>query len=174
MVDPADGSPAWFAVHVRSNFERKSSRLAAERLGCAVFYPSYVVRSSRRGVDHELTKPLFPGYFFIRRDLVAGPRGEVLGLSGVVSIVSVQGRPVAVEPAVVDSLMILDGHREQVRPHPFLREGMQVVMRAGPFAGARGIIVRSRGRRPKLVVSIQILGRSVGVTVDPKDLEPDL
>jgi len=173
-VDSSDGSSAWFAVHVRSNFERKSSRLAAQRLGCAVFYPAYIVRSMRRGVEHELTKPLFPGYFFIHRDLVAGPRGEVLGLSGVVSIVNVQGRPVEVEPAVMESLMILDGHREQVRPHPFLREGMQVVMRAGPFAGARGIIVRSRGRRPKLVVSIQILGRSVGVTVDPRDLEPDL
>jgi transcriptional antiterminator RfaH len=172
--DLAEGLPAWFAVHVRSNFERKSSRLAAERLGCAVFYPSYVVHSTRRGVVHDLTKPLFPGYFFIQRDLAAGPRGEVLGLSGVVSIVSVQGRPVGVESAVMESLMILDGHREQVRPHPFLREGMQVVMRAGPFAGARGIIVRSRGRRPRLVVSIQILGRSVGVTVDPKDLEPDL
>jgi transcription antitermination factor NusG len=73
----------------------------------------------------------------------------------------------------MESLMILDGHREQVRPHPFLREGMPVVMRAGPFAGARGIIVRGRGRRPKLVVSIQILGRSVGVTVDPRDVEPD-
>jgi transcription antitermination factor NusG len=168
---PAD--PPWFAVHVRSNFERKSSRLATDRLGCSVFYPSYVVRSSRRGVVHELTRPLFPGYFFIQQDLVAGPRGDVLGLSGVVSIVSVRGRPVAVDPAVMDSLLILDRHREQVRPHPFLREGMQVVMRAGPFAGARGVIVRSRGRRPRLVVSIQILGRSVGVEVDPRDLEPD-
>lgn len=170
--DATPGSRAWYAVHVRSNFERKASRLAAETLGCEVFYPSYVVRSRRRGVEHELTRPLFPGYFFIQHDLVGRPRGEVLGISGVVAVVSVQGRPVEVDPAVMESLMILDGHREHVRPHPYLREGMQVAMRAGPFAGARGIIVRGRGRRPKLVVSIQILGRSVGVTVDPRDVEP--
>jgi transcriptional antiterminator RfaH len=161
-------------VHVRSNFERKSSALAAERLDCPVFYPTYRVRSIRRGVTHELSKPLFPGYFFIQRDLAAGARGEVLELSGVVSIVSVAGRPVPVEAGVMESLAILDGHRDLVRPHPFLREGMKVVMRAGPFAGARGIIVRSRGRKPKLVVSIRILGRSVSVNVDPRDVEPEL
>jgi transcriptional antiterminator RfaH len=168
------GPIAWFAVHVRSNFERKASRLAARQLGCPVFYPSYSVKSVRRGVEHELVRPLFPGYFFIQRDLVHGPRGDVLGLSGVVAIVSARGKPVPVEPEVMESLMILDGHREEVRPHPFLREGMRVVMRAGPFQGARGHIVRHRGRRPKLVISIQILGRSVGVSVDPGHVEPDL
>jgi transcriptional antiterminator RfaH len=162
-------------VHVRSNFERRASSIAAGKLGCPVFYPTYSVRSSRRGVIRAIVKPLFPGYFFIQHDLIGGPRGEVLGLAGVVSIVSARGRPVPVDARVIDSLRILDRHPDAVRPHPFLREGMQVVMRAGPFAGAGGIVVRGRGRKPPvLVVSIRILGRSVAVPVDPADVEPDV
>ena len=169
-----DRTAPWFAVHVRSNFERKASGLASGRLGCPVFYPTYAVRSVRRGVEHELSRPLFPGYFFVRADLAGDARTELLQLSGIVSVVSVKGRPVPVEAAVMESLRILDGHPDRVRPHPFLREGMRVVMRAGPFAGARGLIVQSPGHKPRLVVSIAILGRSVGVPVDPAHVEPDL
>ncbi len=160
-------------MHVRSNFERKASTIVAERSRCPVFYPGYTVHSMRRGTEHEIQRPLFPGYFFVRCDLAHGSKNDILSVSGVVSIVNVRGRPVPVEPRVIDSLVILNGRQDLVRPHPFLREGARVVVRSGPFAGARGILVQGRGRRPSLVVSLNILGRSVGVTVDPLDLEPD-
>ena len=167
------GEP-WFAVRVRSNFERKAAGLLGSRLGCPVFYPAYSVRSVRRGVQRLVTRPLFPGYLFLCDDMhEPGTRREVLQIAGVVGIVGVRGRPTVIEAGVIESLRILGTRPDQVRPHPFLREGMQVVVRAGPFAGARGLIVRSRGRKPRLVISIDILGRSVGVPVDPHDVEPD-
>lgn len=164
------GEVPWFAVHVRSNFERKSSQIVQKRCGCEVYYPVYTVRSMRRGQEHEIARPLFPGYFFVRKDLIGDSRNDVLGASGVVSIVGVRGKPVAVDPQVMESLRIL-GNDEQVRPHPYLRQGMKVRVRHGPLTGARGIIVRQRGRRARLVVSIHILGRSVSVEVDPRDVE---
>jgi transcriptional antiterminator RfaH len=146
----------------------------ADRCGCRVFYPTYTVRSTRRGAEHDLHKPLFPGYFFVQKDLVRESKNDVLGASGVVSVVGTRGRPLVVPADVVDSLIILDRRRDLVRPHPFLREGMRVVVRAGPFAGARGLIVETRTSKSTLVVSIDILGRSVGVAVDPRDVEPDI
>jgi transcriptional antiterminator RfaH len=164
----------WFAIRVRSNFEKKASSLVAGRTGCPVFYPTYTVRSTRRGLEHEIEKPLFAGYFFVQKDLVHESKNDVLGAAGVVEVVSTGGRPIEVPGDVIESLTILDARRDLVRPHPFLREGMTVAVRSGPFAGARGIIVQGRGKKPKLVVSMQILGRSVGVLIDPRDVEPDL
>ena len=167
------GQIPWFAVHVRSNFERKASGLVQRRCGCEVYYPTFTVRSSRRGEVHEIEKPLFPGYFFVNKDLIRESKNDVLATTGVVSIVGVGGRLLEVEPGVMRSLQILGARQDHVRPHPYLREGMRVRVRHGPLTGARGIIVRSRGRKPKLVVSIDILGRSVSVAVDARDVEPD-
>ena len=173
MADPP-GSPAWYTVHVRSNFERKVSSIVGDRLGCETWIPTYTVRSARRSVVRDVDRPLFPGYFFMHDSLERERRVEVSRVTGVVGIVGIRGRPVRIEDGIIDSLRILASRPGCVRPHPFLNEGISVVVVAGPFAGARGIIVRGRGRKPKLVVSLHLLGRSVGVDLDPLDVTPDI
>jgi transcription antitermination factor NusG len=42
----------------------------------------------------------------------------------------------------------------------------------GPFAGAVGKIVESGGRKPKLVVEVEFLGRAVAVPIDAEQVEP--
>jgi transcription antitermination factor NusG len=58
-----------------------------------------------------------------------------------------------------------------VFPHTYLREGQRVRITHGPLTDVEGIIVRSNARKGLLVVSIDLLQRSVAVHLDCTMLE---
>ena len=51
-------------------------------------------------------------------------------------------------------------------PHPYLREGQRVRITDGALTGLEGILVRSRPQRGLLVLTVELLRRSVAVEVD--------
>jgi transcription antitermination factor NusG len=51
-------------------------------------------------------------------------------------------------------------------PYPFLRDGQRVRIVEGPLSGLEAILVRSRPNRGLLVLSVDLLQRSVAVEVD--------
>ena len=58
-------------------------------------------------------------------------------------------------------------------PHPFLKEGDRVRLRSGPLAGIEGIL-QKRKDGYRLVLSIELLGRSVAVEVEQSDIHRGL
>ena len=58
-------------------------------------------------------------------------------------------------------------------PHPFLKEGDKVRLRSGPLAGLEGILQRRKDGY-RLVLSIELLGRSVAVEVEQSDIHRDI
>jgi transcription antitermination factor NusG len=60
---------------------------------------------------------------------------------------------------------VLDG-RMPVIPHPYLREGQRVRITRGPLAGIEGILVQIKPNKGVLVLSVELLQRSVAVAVD--------
>jgi len=166
------GSAAWYAVHVRSNQERTTAAFLEGR-GVAHFLPTYRTLSRRRDRRVVLTRPLFSGYLFVRIDIEAPDRVQVLKAPGTVRIVEFGGRAAPVPEETIRSLEILVGEgQDEVRPHPLVREGQRVAVLDGPFAGARGKIVSSGGRKPRLVVEVEFLGRAVAVPIAPEQVEP--
>ncbi|MBI5499415.1 MAG: transcriptional antiterminator [Deltaproteobacteria bacterium] len=163
---------AWYAIHVRSNFERQVVLFLQARHGPETFLPTYRTRSRRAGATEPVERPLFPGYLFVRLEALDAPRVSVLQAPGVVRLVEFGGRPAVVDDEIVGSLRIIVAGPAEARPHPMLREGQLVRVVGGPFAGAVGRLVRGRGRKPRLVVSIDILGRAAAVPVLLVDVEP--
>jgi transcription antitermination factor NusG len=162
----------WYAVHVRSNQERATGRLLEGR-AVEVFLPDYMVRVRRTDRRVEVTRPLFPGYLFARIDLAAPERVEVLRAPGTVRIVGFGEGPIPIPDDVIHSLRILVGAGQgTVRPHPLVRAGQRVEVTDGPFAGAIGVIARTEGRKPRLVVEVEFLGRAVAVPIGPDEVRP--
>jgi transcription antitermination factor NusG len=62
-----------------------------------------------------------------------------------------------------------NGHR--VAPHPFLKAGRRVRVKAGVLAGMQGILLRLKSSA-RLVISIDLIQRSMAVELDQADLEP--
>jgi transcription termination/antitermination protein NusG len=162
----------WFALHVRSNCEHRVARFLAARRGPETFLPSYRAKVRRGTALRIVDRPLFSGYVFVRVAESREDRIKALQASGVVGFVGFGGRPVPVDDRTMESLRILVGGSREVRPHPMLREGQIVRVVDGPFLGAIGRLSRARGRKPCLVVTLEILGRAAAAPVDLKDVEP--
>jgi transcription antitermination factor NusG len=163
-------SPAehWYAVSVRSRHEKLVTRHLAHQ-GLNYFLPLY--RSVRRWKDRrkELDMALFPGYVFVNLDL--RDRLGVLQAPGVLEFVTFQGQPAAVPDSEIRALESSLSAGLRPRPHPYLRKGKRVRVKSGPLTNSEGIMVR-RKEGFRLVLSINLLMRSVMLEVDEVDVEP--
>jgi transcription antitermination factor NusG len=159
---------AWYVVCVKSNFERTVS-MELKSAGFDEFLPLY--RSVRRWSDRmkEIEAPLFPGYVFARLD--AANRRPVLRLPGVVDILGFGKQLAMVPDHEIDAVRRILSSSLNYGPWPFLRTGQAVRIGWGPLEGLEGIFVAAKGRY-RLVVSIEILQRSVSVEVDRGSVRP--
>jgi len=98
-------------------------------------------------------------------------RLRVLELTGVVRLVSCNGQPVAIPEREIEALK--DGLVAGVRaePHPYLKAGRQMRVKHGPLRGLQGVLLR-RKEGFRLVLSLDLIQRSIAVEVDGADVEP--
>jgi transcription antitermination factor NusG len=158
----------WYALYTYPRHEKHvADQIKQRRISC--FLPLY--RSVRRWKDRrkELELALFPGYVFVHIGLQ--DRLSVLQLPGAVRFVSFNGHPVPLPDSEMESLMNALASGVRANPHPYLTVGRRVRVRYGPLARAQGILVRRKDKF-RVVLSLDILMRSVGVEVDESDIEP--
>ena len=160
--------PRWYAAYTSANHEK---RIAAQLDVRAVehFLPLY--DSVRRWKDRKvrLRLPLFPGYVFVR--LALCDRLRVLQLPGVAKLVGFNGTPTSLPDEEIESLKAGLANGVRVEPHPYLTVGRRVRIKSGPLAGMEGVLVRRKGNL-RLVISIELIQRSVAVDADLADVEP--
>jgi transcription antitermination factor NusG len=159
---------AWFAVRVRSNHERLAAAHLRER-GYEEFLPSY--KTERRWSDRkkEIVQFLFPGYVFCRLNPV--DRLPVLTAPGVIDLVGFGRVPSPVPDSEIEAIRRMVQSGLLVMPWPFLELGNRVLIERGPLAGVEGILDEVKGRC-RLVVSVNLLQRSVSAEVDRNWVRP--
>lgn len=158
----------WYALYTCARHEKHvAEQIGQRRISC--FLPLY--RSVRRWKDRrkELELPLFPGYVFVWMSLQDQLR--VLQIAGVVRFVSFNGHPVPVADSEMQGLMNGIKRGVSVEPHPYLTVGRRVRIKRGPLAPAQGILVRRKDKF-RVVLSLDLIMRSVSVEVDEADIEP--
>lgn len=94
----------------------------------------------------------------------------MLNVRGAVRFVTFNGRPSALPES--DLMKLLKGLEQGLRaqPHPYLNTGRRVRVRSGPLAGTEGILLRKKDHL-RLIVSIDLIMRSVAVEIDAADVE---
>lgn len=158
----------WYAIYTSANHEKS----VAEQLRLRTvehFLPLY--ESLRRWKDRsvKLKLPLFPGYVFVR--LVLRDKLSVVQIPGVARLVGFDGTPAALPDEEIEALRTSFVTGVRVEPHPFLTVGRRVRVKAGPLAGMEGVLVQRKGKF-RVVISIELIQRSVAVQLDEPDLEP--
>jgi transcription antitermination factor NusG len=158
----------WFAVRVRSNHERIAAAHLRER-GYEEFSPS--LRTERRWSDRtkEMDQFLFPGYVFCRLNPL--DRLPVLTAPGVVDLVGFGKIPAQIPDNEIENVRRMVQSGLLVMPWPFLQLGHRVLIERGPLAGVEGILDEVKGKC-RLVVSVQLLQRSVSAEVDRDWIRP--
>lgn len=114
------------------------------------------------------TRPLFTGYIFAQFDANAAAQ-QILRVYGVVQILSVDQKPVAISDDEIAILRRVVESPAPVSPCAYV-VGETVRVKTGPFAGVDGVITRIRGAAT-LTIPIEILGRAVSVAIDVADVE---
>lgn len=159
--------PLWYAAYTSANHEKRVAEQLTQR-SIDHFLPLY--QSVRRWKDRRvrLQLPLFPGYVFVH--LALRDRLQVVQIPGVVKLIGFGGTPTALPQEEIDALRTSLANGARAEPHPYLTVGRRVRVKSGPLAGMEGILLR---RKPKLrvVISIELIQRSVAVDTDLADVE---
>lgn len=158
----------WFALRVRSNFERVAATHLRDR-GFEEFSPTY--RTERQWSDRkkQVDQFLFPGYVFCR--LNPEDRLPVLSIPGTVGLIGFGKGPAAIPDQEIEAVRKMIGAGLLVGPWPFLATGQTVLIERGPLTGVEGILQQIK-KTFRLVVSIQLLQRSVSAEVDRAWIRP--
>lgn len=161
-------SERWFAVWTRSRHEQMvRDQLAARHI--EAFLPTIPRWSRWKDRKKKIDWPLFPGYCFAKVDPQATL--PILKCSGVVSIVSFDGRPAPIPDAEVDSIRLLISSELQYDPCPLLKTGALVEVVGGPLRGVVGRLTRKVAGHARLVLAVELIGQAVSVEVDAADVK---
>ena len=160
---------SWFAVWTRSRHEQVvREQLETKRIDA--FLPTIAKWSRWKDRKKKIDWPLFPGYCFARFD--PNDALAVLKCTGVVNIVSFDGKPAPIPAYELDSIRLLVASELQFDPCPLIKEGMMVEVVHGPLRGVVGRLMRKDQARARLVLAVDLIGQAVSVEVDAADVKP--
>ncbi len=164
---PEDPSiPLWYALYTRSHCEQLVyDQLTAKSFH--LFLPRIEVWSQRAGKRHLIAVPMFPGYLFLRHVMDKTSYIDVRKARGLVRILGERWDRLSIVPdAEIEAIHTVVAASLPVMPHPYLREGQRVRITEGPLRGVEGILVQSKPSKGLLILSVDLLHRSVAVEID--------
>jgi transcription termination/antitermination protein NusG len=159
----------WYAVHTMARHEK---RIAAqfEEKHVRTFLP--LLREVRRWSDRRSTVevPMFSCYAFVHITQTTQERLKVLRTPGVLSFVGTEKHGTPIPEEQIESLRTAVNRNISFVPHAFIAAGSRVIVRGGSLDGVQGILVRQGGNE-SLVLSVELLHRSVAIRVEGYDIE---
>lgn len=159
----------WYALWTRSRHEQVV-RQQLEQKHIQAFLPTVTRWSRWKDRKKKIDWPLFPGYCFAQFD--ATDTLPILKCTGVVNIVSFEGKPAAIPEYELESIRLLVSSDLQYDPCPMIHEGMMVEVAHGPLRGVVGRLMRKEALKARLVLSVDLIGQAVSVEVDAADVKP--
>jgi transcription antitermination factor NusG len=163
-----DDQHGWFALQTRVGRERTVASIL-EAKWYELFLP--LVENRRQWSDRvkRTVTPLFPGYVFCRT--TSDAVGRMVTIHGVCRIVGFGKSPALVDDKEIEAIRRIIAAGLPACPTQYLRAGQRVAIADGPLSGLEGIFVRA-GNQHQLVVSVELLQRSIAVQIDASCVRP--
>jgi transcription antitermination factor NusG len=160
----------WYAVHTMARHEKRVAEQFQEK---RIFTFLPVLQQLHRWSDRlcKVDVPLFSCYAFVRIPPNAQNRIDVLRTKGVLGFVGSKGQGTSIRDEEIESLRTAMKEKIPCFPHPFIESGKRVRIRGGCLDAIEGILER-QGPDQTVVVSIELLRRSVSIRVNGYDIEP--
>lgn len=161
------GSSAWFALYTRHQHEKSVARFLSGK-GVETFLPLYDAAHRWKDRVKQLSLPLFPNYVFV----FAGSerRAHILQVPGIYDFVRLDGSPAQIPVEEIEAVRRVVKTGLFLEPYPFLKSGDRVRLKTGPLEGIEGILVRKKNAY-RMVISVELLARSIAVEVNAVDIE---
>lgn len=159
---PKDHDRSWYALYTRARHEKSVAKNLSAK-GFAVFLPLYSASHQWKDRTKVIMLPLFSCYVFIQ-----GPFDRPLDVvitPGVHNFVCCGGAPARIPHTEIEGIHQVVERSIKIEPHPFVRCGDRVRVKAGPLEGIEGILVRKKNFS-RIVLTVELLGKSAAVEVD--------
>ena len=172
LLEPvADSGHRWYVLWTHSNCEQSvHDQLAAK--GFDMLLPTHESWVRRGGVRRLCRMPMFRGYLFLRHAMDKVSYLEICKARGLVRVLGKRWDQLNVVPdSEIDAIRKLLHSGLPIFTYPYLQEGRRVRINGGPLADTEGIVVRVNPKKGLLVVSVNLLQRSVAVQLDCTLLE---
>lgn len=166
----------WYVVQAYSGFEKQVKRSLEERiqrLGFEDYFgqvlvPTEEVVEMRDGHKRRSERKFFPGYVLVEMDMkddtwhMVKETPKVLGFIG-----GKVDQPAPISPKEVDVIMRrVEEGSEKPRPKVLFDAGEVVRVTDGPFKDFNGIVEEVNYEKNRLLVAVQIFGRSTPVELE--------
>lgn len=154
----------WYAVYVKSRYEKKTSKLLADK-HIEVYLP--LLKRLKQWSDRKtmVEEPLFKSYIFVRSDLKN--YYEILNTPGIVRFIGFESKPVPVPDNQILAVRQFVGDyngNDCVDDLQDLQKGQLVEIIYGEMKGLVGRLVSFNGKQ-RLVVDIESVGRSIPINI---------
>jgi transcription antitermination factor NusG len=155
---------SWYAIHTMPRHEKRVAQQLRDST-VVTFLP--LLKQVHQWSDRrsKVDVPMFSCYAFVRIVQKTEERLKVLKTSGVLGFVGSERHGTAIPDHEIDSLQTAIREKIPCVAHPFINIGQRVRIRGGALDGVEGILTREGGRQ-SVVVSVELLRRSISIQVD--------
>ena len=181
-TDKAEAEPAatsqdpkqrWYVVHAYSGFESYVKKVLESRIVTsehkaklgAIMVPTEEVVEMRDGTRRKSERKFFPGYVLVQMEMdndtwhLVKQVPKVLGFIGGTS-----DKPAPISEAEADAILNrVEEGVDKPRPKVLFEVGEVVRVNDGPFNDFNGVVEEVNYEKSKMLVSVQIFGRSTPV-----------
>lgn len=156
----------WHVLHVVANHEKQVVRHLSIR-SVEHYLPLYTERSRWTDRIVTLERPLFLGYVFVH--LTPQNKLALISTPGVIRLLGDSDTGIVTEEELS---RIREGLESGcvLRPHPNVHSGTSVRVRAGVFAGVKGIVTQLR-QSCRVVICLDAVKQSFSLEADLADVE---
>jgi len=171
----------WYVVHAYSNFESQVKRSLEDRIKRAgledsfgeILVPTEEVVEMREGQRRKSERKFFPGYVLVQMEMndetwhLVKSVPKVLGFIG-----GSTDKPAPISDAEADAILsrVKEGV-EKPRPKVLFEPGEVVRVCDGPFNDFNGVVEEVNYEKSRLLVAVQIFGRSTPVELEFHQVE---
>ncbi|MBU1099086.1 MAG: UpxY family transcription antiterminator [Bacteroidetes bacterium] len=148
----------WFALYTKPRAEFKAEeQLKAEDI--ENYLPTYKTIRQWSDRKKKITVPLLPGYIFVHA--TEKERLTALEQMSIVRTIIFEGKPAVIPDWQIENLQRLLDRDPEVSVIDRIMTGTRVKITSGSFCDVEGIVVLEANNERNLVVSIDMLNRSV-------------
>ena len=181
LAPPENAAMRWYVVQAFSGFEGVVKRSLIERVERAgmgekfgdILVPTEEVVEIRNGQKRRSERKFFPGYVLVRMELTDESWHLVKDVPKVLGFIGGSAdKPAPISDKEADAILqrVQEGV-EKPRPKVLFDVGEVVRVNDGPFNDFNGVVEEVNFDKNRLLVAVQIFGRSTPVELDFSQVE---
>ena len=163
-------SKEWFILQFKSNSHHQAAKNLNQQ-GFQTFLPLHVITSRKLSRFINTSKPLFPGYMFIKFDRAESDWHKVNNTYGVSRLLTFNSILKPIPTKFVDSLMKRYDSSGKLIPIEKLKNGDQVMVLKGPFANFIATVEKYEDDQ-RIWVLMDLMGRKTKIHTSSDALQP--